>query len=289
MKNTDLIIERLFNAPIHQVWEAITDKDLMKQWYFNLVEFKPEVGFKFQFTAGESSQKQYVHICEITEVIKNQKLSYTWRYDGYEGNSLVTFELFENGGKTLLKLTHAGLETFPKTNPDLAVHNFAEGWNKIVDLGLGNFLEANYTNSLLIKSDVEKVYEAITNHICDWWSEDYSGTSNSLDDEFTVRFGTTFKTIKVTEVIPNQKIVWLCIDTLIDIPELQNNTEWKGTKIVWELQNDNETTKITLIHFGLTPEVKCYSICEQGWESFLNSLKQLLETNCGLPFKKNQS
>ena len=141
MKNKELIIERLLNAPIEQVWKAITEKDLKKQWYFDLEEFKPEVGFKFQFTGGPSPEKQYLHLCEITQVVPNQKISYTWRYDGYEGNSLVSFELFEEGNKTLLKLTHSGLETFLKTNPDLAIHNFEEGWNSILNVGLKDFLE----------------------------------------------------------------------------------------------------------------------------------------------------
>lgn len=141
MKSKDLIIERIFNAPIEQVWKALTEKDLMKQWYFDLEEFKPEVGFTFQFTGGPSPEKQYLHLCEVTQVVPNHKLSYTWRYAGYEGNSLVSFELFEEGNKTLLKLTHSGLETFPKTNPDLAVHNFEEGWNSILNISLKDFLE----------------------------------------------------------------------------------------------------------------------------------------------------
>ena len=141
MKSKDLIIERIFNAPIEQVWKALIEKDLMKQWYFDLEEFKPKVGFTFQFTGGPSPEKQYLHLCEITQVVPNQKLSYTWRYAGYEGNSLVSFELFEEGNKTLLKLTHSGLETFPKTNPDLAVHNFEEGWNSILNVALKDFVE----------------------------------------------------------------------------------------------------------------------------------------------------
>lgn len=150
-----------------------------------------------------------------------------------------------------------------------------------------NVLLIDYQNTFLVKANPNSVFKSLTQQIDKWWTEDFKGSADKLNNEFTVQFGTTFKTMKVMELIPNKKMVWLCIDTLIDIPELPNNTEWKDTKIVWELQNDNETTKITLTHFGLTPEVKCYSICEQGWESFLNSLKQFVETNIGLPFKKN--
>lgn len=140
MNNEPFVIERTYNATIEKVWKAITDKEQMKQWYFDLAEFKPEVGFEFQFSAG-TEHKTYVHLCKVTEVIPYKKLAYSWRYEGYSGNSFVTWELFAAGDKTRVKLTHAGLETFPVENPDLAKHNFAEGWNDIVGNLLREFLE----------------------------------------------------------------------------------------------------------------------------------------------------
>ncbi len=113
----------------------------MKIWYFDLKEFKPEVGFKFSFTGGPSPERQYLHVCEITEVIPQKKLTHTWRYDGYPGNSILTFELSAQGNKTLLKLTHKDLETFPADNPDFAKKNFEEGWNSIINDSLKNYLE----------------------------------------------------------------------------------------------------------------------------------------------------
>lgn len=140
MKAEPFIIERIYDAPIERVWKAITDKDDMKQWYFDLPEFKPVVGFEFQFEGGPEDRK-YLHLCKITEVIKGKKLTYTWRYDGYEGNSFVSFELFAEGEKTRLKLTHEGLETFPLDNPDFAKSNFVAGWTEIVGSSLKTFLE----------------------------------------------------------------------------------------------------------------------------------------------------
>jgi uncharacterized protein YndB with AHSA1/START domain len=134
------IISREFDAPIQKVWQAITDKEQMKQWYFDLPEFKPEVGAKFQFSAGADAKK-YLHLCQVKEVIPGKKIAYTWRYEGYEGDSLVTFELAPEGNKTKLRLTHEGLETFPKSNPDLAKKNFVEGWTSIVGDSLKKFVE----------------------------------------------------------------------------------------------------------------------------------------------------
>lgn len=139
MEKEPFVIERIFDAPVARVWKAVTDKNDMKQWYFDLKEFKPEVGFEFQFYGG-TEERQYLHLCKVTEVIPGKRITYSWRYDGYAGNSFVTFELFEEGSKTRLKLTHSGLETFPKDNPDMAKKNFAEGWTQIIGTSLKSYL-----------------------------------------------------------------------------------------------------------------------------------------------------
>ncbi len=140
MKTEPFVIERAFSAQAGKVWRALTDKNDMKQWYFDLTEFKPEVGFEFAFTGGKDG-REYLHLCKITEVIPGKKLKHSWKYDGYEGISFVTFELFDEGDKTRLRLTHEGLETFPQNNPDFAKENFNEGWNHIVNTSLKEFLE----------------------------------------------------------------------------------------------------------------------------------------------------
>lgn len=86
MKADPFLIERTFNAPVGKVWEAITDTQKMKQWYFDIEAFKPEPGFKFQFLAGDD-KKKYLHICKVTEVEEGKKLTYSWSYDNYQGQS----------------------------------------------------------------------------------------------------------------------------------------------------------------------------------------------------------
>ncbi|MBW8331631.1 MAG: SRPBCC domain-containing protein [Prolixibacteraceae bacterium] len=141
MENDKFVLEQIYSAPVETVWKAITSKEEMKQWYFNFKEFVPEVGFEFQFWGGPDESRQYLHLCKITEVFQLQKLAYSWRYDGYEGDTLVTFELVSLGNLTKLKLTHEGLGTFPVTNPDFAKENFVEGWNWIIGTSLKEFLE----------------------------------------------------------------------------------------------------------------------------------------------------
>jgi uncharacterized protein YndB with AHSA1/START domain len=141
-----VVMERTFNAPVARVWEALTNVDDMRVWYFDLKEFKPEAGFEFEFTV-EHEGARYHHLCKITEVIPQKKIAYTWRYAGEKGDSLVTFELFPNGTKTRLRLTHKGLETFPKL-PAYARTNFEKGWAEIIGSSLKQFVEKTQKETL---------------------------------------------------------------------------------------------------------------------------------------------
>ena len=136
-----VVIERTFNVPVARVWKALTDVDEMRGWYFDLKEFKPEKDFEFAFTV-EHEGMIYDHRCKITEVVPEKKLAYTWRYEEHEGDSLVPFQLFPDGDKTRLKLTHEGLETFPKL-PSFVRENFMKGWTDIIGSSLKEFLEKN--------------------------------------------------------------------------------------------------------------------------------------------------
>ena len=141
MQNKPLEIERTFPAPVSVIWKALTDKEEMRNWYFDLPEFEAVTGTEFRFWGGPDEKSQYLHICKITEVIPEKKISYSWRYDGHTGNTLVSFELTENDRQTTVKLTHSGLETFPTEVADFKRSNFEEGWTWIIGTSLKEYIE----------------------------------------------------------------------------------------------------------------------------------------------------
>jgi len=184
-KTGPLIVERTFAAPMATVWKAITNKDDMARWYFDLKEFKAEVGFEFRFSV-EHQGFTYNHHCKILEVVSGKKLVHSWRYEGHEGDSQVTWELFAEGDQTRLKLTHTGLESFPKT-PSFARSNFEGGWTHLVGLSLKDFVE-NVDREIVITRTVnaprELVWEAMTNahHVIHWWGpHGFSTTVKEMD------------------------------------------------------------------------------------------------------------
>jgi uncharacterized protein YndB with AHSA1/START domain len=144
MTTDPIIIERIYNASIEKVWQAISDNTAMKKWYFDIDYFVPEAGHEFQFTGKGKEGETFLHLCKVTEVIPGKKLTYSWRYDGYEGISYVSFELFAEDDTTRLILTHTGLETFPViANNAFAKQNFVEGWTYITGTALKDFVEKN--------------------------------------------------------------------------------------------------------------------------------------------------
>jgi uncharacterized protein YndB with AHSA1/START domain len=138
--NEPLVIERTLNAPVSKVWEAITSKDAMNKWGFAVAAFEARPGFEFRMDARKDDLI-FRHACIVREVIVNKKLSYSWRYEGYKGDSLVTYELFDEGDTTKVRLTHSGLETFANNGPDFARANFAEGWTIIIGTILKDIIE----------------------------------------------------------------------------------------------------------------------------------------------------
>jgi uncharacterized protein YndB with AHSA1/START domain len=135
--DTPFILEQVYNSPSREVWQALTDENRMREWYFpQLKKFKPIEGFDFIFSNdGSPYQKEW----RVTRVEDGRVLAHSWIYNGFPGSSEVTFELFEEGDKARLKLTHTGLASFPN-DAHFARHRFEDGWKQILDINLKNHL-----------------------------------------------------------------------------------------------------------------------------------------------------
>ncbi|MCB2195645.1 MAG: SRPBCC domain-containing protein [Bacteroidetes bacterium] len=136
-----VVVEQVFGNSVTQVWQAITQLDQMKQWFFeNIPEFKPEVGFKTQFNVN-AGERNFLHLWRILEVVPEKSIVYDWRYKEYPGQGIVKFELSETGGQTKLKLTNEGLESFPDHIPEFTHESCHAGWNYFIKEQLKAFLE----------------------------------------------------------------------------------------------------------------------------------------------------
>jgi len=144
----------------------------------------------------------------------------------------------------------------------------------------------DYQKSILVNKPAGEVYAAITRHIPDWWSNDYSGAAAQKGDQYKIAFGETRKTFEIIEAIPDQQVTWLCLKAHIAVPNLTKRDEWVGTKLVWAITNEGKSTTLTLHHEGLNKNFECYDVCEPAWDYFISSLQAYLTTGKGTPYLK---
>ena len=129
------------NAPLDKVWNAITNKEQMKNWYFDVPDFEPKIGNNFSFYGGDENE-EYHHFCEIVDLIPNEKLKYSWPYTEIsKENTLVKWELKPENEGTIVTLTHKGLEAFEHLGENFKIHSFRKGWEDIVGKSLKEFVE----------------------------------------------------------------------------------------------------------------------------------------------------
>ncbi|WP_431136181.1 SRPBCC family protein [Psychroserpens mesophilus] len=137
-------VQQNFHQSVEDVWKAITDLSDMKQWFFdNIPAFEPSVGFKTQFKIT-SEDRVFLHLWEITEVIPFKKIVYNWKYEGYEGNSFVTFHLSETDNHTQLTLTTKVTEDFSDTIPEFKRERCLAGWNYFIKTSLVNYFNRKH-------------------------------------------------------------------------------------------------------------------------------------------------
>lgn len=142
--------------------------------------------------------------------------------------------------------------------------------------------DKNFTTSFLVDKSPEKVFDAI-NNVRGWWSEEIDGSTDKLGAEYKYHFKDVHRcTMKVTEFVPNKKVVWLVLDNYFSFTKDKN--EWKDTEIKFEIFEKSDNTEVLFTHVGLVPEYECYNACSDGWNTYINgSLRDLITTGKGNP------
>ena len=140
----------------------------------------------------------------------------------------------------------------------------------------------DYTISIMINATAKAAFNGI-NDVSKWWTENLEGSSQKLNDEFTVRFDDIhLSTQKLIQVVPDKKVVWLVTDSKLNF--LKNKNEWTNTKISFEIAEQNGKTQITFTHIGLVPNAECYDSCVPAWGHYIKgSLFKLLTEGKGTP------
>lgn len=161
--------ERLLDAPIETVWRYLTDSELRKSW-FAAGAIEPRVGgdVELVFDHDNLSDEDVSypdHYCRwkgavghetVVEIDPPHVLAYTWD-EGREG--VARFELFAEGARTRLVLTHSGI-----TGPAPMV-NFGAGWNSHLAVLAARLRGGGVPNFWALHAESEAVVAATLGHL----------------------------------------------------------------------------------------------------------------------------
>jgi len=143
----------------------------------------------------------------------------------------------------------------------------------------------DFTTTFVVDQTAKEVFSAVINPR-GWWSEEIDGPTEKLNDEFVHHFQDVHVCkIKLVEVTPNKKVVWQVLENYFSF--IQDQREWKNTKIVFEISEKNGKTELRFTHVGLVGDYECYDLCSDAWSNYINnSLKSLVTTGKGQPNPK---
>ena len=146
----------------------------------------------------------------------------------------------------------------------------------------------DYTTTVVVSQSPTAVFNAI-NNVKGWWSENINGQTDALDAVFLYNYKDVhISKMQIIEFVPNKKVVWLVLENHFNF--ISDDSEWKGTTIIFEISENNEQTQLQFTHHGLTPEYECFDICQDAWTSYLQgSLKNLIENGKGNPNTKEET
>jgi len=115
-----------FNAPLQEVFEALTNPDIIEKWTGSVAFMDARPGGKFSLWDDSINGKNVV--------IEPNRIVQDWKEETWEKYSRVTINLRETPNGTELELIHENI-------PPLALYNIKQGWDESFMLPIKDLLE----------------------------------------------------------------------------------------------------------------------------------------------------
>lgn len=147
-----------------------------------------------------------------------------------------------------------------------------------------NAAARDYRTTFTVAQAPVDVYNAIVN-VRGWWSEEIEGATDTVGQSFDYHFQDIHRAkIHVDELLPGRRVTWTVTKNYFSFTADQS--EWTGTRIVFDITDTPAGTDVAFTHIGLVPDYECFDACSDGWRTYIaGSLKSLIETGAGNPNK----
>lgn len=285
MKKQDFTTVITVNETPKQAFDAILK---VREWWAGEISGQTD-GLGEEFTYRYKD----FHFCKqkLVELVPDKKIvwlvtesSINFVKDKNEWlDTKLIFELSQKEGKTRVRFTHEGL-----TPQGECFDSCSNAWTGIITDSLRRYIAASqnggqdFNTILWVDQTPEEAFAAIIN-VRGWWSEEIEGPTDKLQGEFDYHFQDIHRCkIRVIELIPGQKVVWLVLDN--DFNFVEDKSEWKGTSMIFDIAKKSQHTEIRFRHKGLVPDYECYEVCNKAWSYYIEtSLYNLITTGKGGP------
>jgi uncharacterized protein YndB with AHSA1/START domain len=139
MNETSLRLERTYDAPPEEVFNAWTNPEVLRRWWAvdpegstPIAEVDLRVGGQYRLSMEDPSGTRHTVGGEYREVSPPQRLVYSWCWEQDNGQpghvSTVTVEFQADGERTNLVLEHTGLASAESRD------QHAHGWNACLEI-----------------------------------------------------------------------------------------------------------------------------------------------------------
>lgn len=254
------------------VWDHLTKADLMGKWFHPAAEDLAE-GQPYTLLSAADGER----MCwgEVEKATPHEHMRWSFTVGPMQGvMSTVDWRLAPAPGGTELTLEHSGL---PENGEGYGlVLALDKGWHGF----LGNFhaMGDDYTATIRTPASVEAAQKAIFDEMHIWWSTRVEKTASRA----TIHFGNSH--VSFDFAMRDGTHVWTCREANMIIEDVDDATEWQGTSLIWQILPDDDGSRITLSHLGLTPSLDCHDVCTRGWQHFFeNSLLAHLSGETATP------
>jgi uncharacterized protein YndB with AHSA1/START domain len=279
-------VSSIIETSKQKVWEAITNPEVMKVWYFDMSNFKLEIGNVFSFY--ETDGRVFFHECKILNFEENKMLQHTWTHPQQsKGSSIVTWTMEElESGKVEITLTHEGVDSFADGGEKFAPANYEMGWNALVKTSLRNYLYN--IQKLVFSVEINAKSDAVWNKM--WNKETYTQwvTPFCEGTYFTgeMALGSRIHFIApsfdgmysdVFYLIPNELVIFKHIGNLKNLEEQpidEESEKWTGCFEVYKLK-EKEGKTIVSAEIDCMPEYINYM--NEKFPLALQELKKISE------------
>ncbi len=136
----------------------------------------------------------------------------------------------------------------------------------------------DYTYGMQVDVPLPQILAALTDDtvICRWWTAATRSERHGDDVRLFAGGDASFVDFTIEHAAGTGEVAWAvtaCVEP-----------DWVGTRPSFSVRpNDDGTFSVGFRHVGLRPALSCFDQCRAGWNHFMPSLRQFLETGSGRP------